>query len=175
VGVLDPKVLEKGIPDGAYKPLTGDDKKVCASLKKKNQSFAVKGQRDLFTQSAVVKVVPSVSCFEDLKEDDLQGVRRKEQAYQAWRQDPAIQQELQRADAYTAAFFLPKQDTTQDHVPVSQNLDELERGSLLSPAMASAIGKAATAFRFLHWHLAFPDAMKADGFDCVLGNPPWEM
>jgi hypothetical protein len=175
VGVLDPKVLEKGIPDGAYKPLTGDDKKVCASLKKKNQSFAVKGQRDLFTQSAVVKVVPSVSCFEDLKEDDLQGVRRKEQAYQAWRQDPAIQQELQRADAYTAAFFLPKQDTTQDHVPVSQNLDELERGSLLSPAMASAVSTAAAAFRFLHWHLAFPDAMKADGFDCVLGNPPWEM
>lgn len=175
VGVLDPKVLEKGIPDGAYKPLTGDDKKVCANLKKKNQSFAVKGQRDLFTQSAMVKVVPSASCFEDIKEDDLQGVRRKEQAYQAWRQDPAIQQELQRADAYTAAFFLPKQDTTQDFVPVSQNLDELERGSLLSPAMASAVAKAADDFRFLHWHLAFPNAMRAGGFDCVLGNPPWEV
>jgi hypothetical protein len=174
VGVLDPKVLEKGIPDGAYKPLTGDDKKVCASLKKKNQSFALKGQRDLFTQSAMVKVVPSASCFEDIKEDDLQGVRRKEQAYQAWRQDPAIQQELQRADAYTASFFLSKQESTQDHVPVSQNLDELERGSLLSPAMASAVAKAAAAFRFLHWHLAFPEAMKAGGFDCVLGNPPWE-
>jgi hypothetical protein len=174
VGVLDPKVLEKGIPDGAYKPLTGDDKKVCTSLKKKNQSFAVKGQRDLFTQSAMVKVVPSASSYEDITEDDLQGVRRKEQAYQAWRQDPAIQQELQRADAYTATFFLPKQDTTQDFVPVSQNLDELERGSLLSPAMASVVRTAAEDFRVLHWHLAFPDAMKAGGFDCVLGNPPWE-
>jgi hypothetical protein len=118
--------------------------------------------------------VPSASCFEDIKEDDLQGVRRKEQAYQAWRQDPAIQQELQRADAYTAAFFLPKQDSTQEHVPVSQNLDELERGSLLSPAMTSAVRTAAEDFRILHWHLAFPDAMKAGGFDCVLGNPPWE-
>jgi hypothetical protein len=174
VGVFDPEVLEKGIPDGAYKPLTGDDKKVCANLKKKNQLFAVKGQRDLFTQSAMVKVVPSASCFEDIKEDDLQGVRRKEQAYQAWRQDPAIQQELLRADAYTAAFFLAKQETTQDLVPVTENLDDLERGSLLSPVMASAVTRAAESFRFLHWHLAFPDAMKAGGFDCVLGNPPWE-
>jgi hypothetical protein len=36
------------------------------------------------------------------------------------------------------------------------------------------VQKAADDFRFLHWHLAFPDVMKASGFDCVLGNPPWE-
>ena len=36
VGVFDPKVLEEGIPDEAYKPLTGDNKTVCTSLKKEN-------------------------------------------------------------------------------------------------------------------------------------------
>ncbi|MFM9104632.1 MAG: hypothetical protein ACKOPS_26320, partial [Cyanobium sp.] len=38
VGVFDPKVLEQGIPDEAYKPLTGDEKVVCTSLKKDNQA-----------------------------------------------------------------------------------------------------------------------------------------
>jgi hypothetical protein len=174
VGVFDPKVLDEGIPDGAYKPLTGDEKKICASLKKKNQNFVVKGQADLFTFDAMGTAMPSSTAFEDIAEEDLQAVRRKEKAYQAWRKDPAIQLELQRADAYTAAFFLPKKEDTQDLVPLSQNLDAIKKGAVLSPEMADAVAKAAEDFRFLHWHLAFPEAMRAGGFECVLGNPPWE-
>lgn len=174
VGVFDPKVLDAGIPDGAYKPLTGDNKTICTSLKKQNQAFVVQGQADLFSAAGMAQAIPSARGFEAIEEDDLQAVRRKEQAYQAWRQDPAIQQELQRADAYTAAFFLPKNEVTLDLVPLSQNLDAIKRGSVLSPAMANAVAKAADDFSFLHWHLAFPEAMQAGGFDCVLGNPPWE-
>jgi hypothetical protein len=28
--------------------------------------------------------------------------------------------------------------------------------------------------RVLHWPLAFPQVFASGGFDCVLGNPPWE-
>ncbi|CAK6700545.1 Eco57I restriction-modification methylase domain-containing protein [Synechococcus sp. CBW1107] len=174
VGVFDPQALEDGIPDGAYKPLTGDDKKVCTSLKKTNQTFVVKGQADLFTANAMTQALPSAAGFEAIEENDLAAVRRKERAYQAWRNDPAIRQELQRADAYTAAFFLPKQEGKEHLVPVSQNLDAIQRGAELSSSMAEAVAKAADDFRFLHWHLAFPDVMGAGGFDCLLGNPPWE-
>jgi len=174
VGVFDPQALENGIPDGAYKPLTGDDKKVCTSLKKTNQTFLVKGQADLFSAAAMARAIPSATGFEAIEEDDLQAVRRKEQAFQAWRNDPAIRQELQRADAYTAAFFLPKQAGVEHLVPVSQNLDAIKLGAALSGPMAEAVAGAADDFRFLHWHLAFPDVMRAGGFDCLLGNPPWE-
>lgn len=174
VGVFDPQVLEAGIPDGAYKPLTGDDKASCTNLKKKNQAFVVQGQGDLFTASAMTPGLPSAMGFEAIEEEDLQAVHRKEQAYQAWRNDPAISQELQRADAYTAAFFLAKKEGTEPVVPVSQNLDAIRRGAELSAPMAQAIAKAAVDFRFLHWHLAFPEVMRAGGFDCALGNPPWE-
>ena len=174
VGVFDPQALEDGIPDGAYKPLTGDDKKVCTSLKKTNQTFVVKGQADLFTANAMTQALPSAAGFEAIEENDLEAVRRKERAYQAWRNDPAIRQELQRADAYTAAFFLPKQEGKEHLVPVSQNLDAIKRGAQLSGSMAEAVARAADDFRFLHWHLAFPDVMRAGGFDCLLGNPPWE-
>jgi hypothetical protein len=174
VGVFDPEVLNDGIPDGAYKPLTGDDRSICTLLKKKNQAFVVQGQGDLFTAWAMSQALPAAAGYEAIEEDDLAAVRRKELAYQAWRNDPAIRQELQRADAYTAAFFLAKQEGLEDLVPVSQNLEAIRQGSQLSPAMATAVAKAANDFRFLHWHLAFPEAMTAGGFDCVLGNPPWE-
>ena len=40
VGVLDPTLLENGIPADAYKALTGDDKKTCTELRKANKSAA---------------------------------------------------------------------------------------------------------------------------------------
>jgi hypothetical protein len=27
---------------------------------------------------------------------------------------------------------------------------------------------------FFHWPLEFPEVFTKNGFDCVLGNPPWE-
>ena len=36
IGVFDLKVLEKGVPDDAYKPLTGDDEEFAQQLKKQN-------------------------------------------------------------------------------------------------------------------------------------------
>jgi hypothetical protein len=46
IGVLDLKVLEQGIPDEAFDPVTGDDKQVARSLKKQNRSER-EGQRSL--------------------------------------------------------------------------------------------------------------------------------
>jgi hypothetical protein len=174
VGVFDPEVLKNGIPDGAYKPLTGDEKPVCASLKKANQQFNKRGQRDLFTFAAGTTALPSQSALEAVAEDNLAGVAAKAQAHKEWLQQPAVQQQLLAANAYTAAFFLPKTTASQLLVPISEHLDAALQGGSIPPQMAAAVSKAADDFRFLHWHLTFPDVMQAGGFDCLLGNPPWE-
>jgi hypothetical protein len=174
VGVFDPEVLKGGIPDGAYKPLTGDEKPVCTSLKKANQAFAKRGQRDLFSYAAGTTAVPSQAALEAVAEDNLAGVAAKAQAHREWLQQPAVQQQQQAANVYTAAFFLPKTTASQAVVPTSEHLDAVLQGGSIPPAMAAAVTKAADDFRFLHWHLAFPDVMQAGGFDCLLGNPPWE-
>jgi len=40
----------------------------------------------------------------------------------------------------------------------------------------SMILELANEYRFFHWHLEFPEVFYGEktGFDCVLGNPPWE-
>lgn len=174
VGVLDPEVLKDGIPDAAYKPLTGDDRATCTLLKAANQEFNVRGQRDLFSFAAGTTAVPSQGVFEGVEEDDLAGVEAKQQAYKDWLEQPAVQQQQLAANVYTAAFFLTKTAATKTAVPTSEHLDAARQGGGIPAAMAAAVNKAAKGFRFLHWHLAFPEAMKAGGFDCVLGNPPWE-
>ena len=50
VGVFDLNVLQKGIPDDAFKPVTGDDKKVAASIKKRNKKERQKWETDLKNQ-----------------------------------------------------------------------------------------------------------------------------
>jgi hypothetical protein len=174
VGVFDPEVLKDGIPDGAYKPLTGDEKPVCTSLKKANQAFAKRGQRDLFAFAAGTVAVPSQAALDAVTEDNLAGVAAKAQAHREWLQQPAVQQQLLAANVYTASFFLTKTTASQAMVPTSEHLDAVLQGGSIPPAMAAAVTKAADDFRFLHWHLAFPDVMQAGGFDCLLGNPPWE-
>jgi hypothetical protein len=118
--------------------------------------------------------VPSQAALEAVVEDNLAGVAAKAQAHREWLQQPAVQQQLLAANVYTAAFFLPKTTNTQAMVPTSEHLDAVLQGGSIPPAMAAAVTKAAADFRFLHWHLAFPDVMQAGGFDCLLGNPPWE-
>ena len=47
----------------------------------------------------------------------------------------------------------------------------------VSPHLKAQIRALAKQYRFFHWHLEFPAVFGADGeggFDCVLGNPPWE-
>jgi hypothetical protein len=174
VGLFDPKVLDGGIPDGAYKPLTGDEKEICTSLKKANQAFAKRGQGDLFSGIQAAIVTPSQEDFEAIEEEDLAGLRAKQQAYVEWLKEPEVQRQRLAANSYTAAFFLKKNATTRSLVPTSEHLDTLLRGGAMPDPMEAAVQQAAADFRFLHWHLAFPDAMAAGGFDCVLGNPPWE-
>ena len=175
VGVFDPKVLEAGIPDEAYKPLTGDDKPICTSLKKTNQAFRDRGQRDLFSAGTGNITVPGQSSFDQVEEEDLAGVAAKEQAYSDWNTLPEVRQARLAANTYTSTFFLLKDAKTRAQIPTSEHLDAVLRGGSLTTEMQTAVEGAASEFRFLHWHLTFPEIMKAGGFDCVLGNPPWEM
>jgi hypothetical protein len=40
--------------------------------------------------------------------------------------------------------------------------------------IVDAANQLAAEKGFFHWALEFPDVFENDGFDCILGNPPWE-
>jgi hypothetical protein len=53
-------------------------------------------------------------------------------------------------------------------------LRDFVQGKPLPEDLASEVAQLAEQYRFFHWHLAFPQVFDKGGFDCFLGNPPWD-
>ena len=181
VGVFDPKVLAQGIPDEAYKPLTGDDKTICTSLKKENASFRKAGQKGTLQGTLNLQTSPPINRsqqrlqeIEAMPETTLAEGSAKQAAYEAWEQERSSDPQSLAADLYTAAFFLPKIKDSRAKVPTTQHLLLVQIGQEIASDLELAVEQAAKDFRFFHWHLRFGEVMKKGGFDCVMGNPPWE-
>jgi hypothetical protein len=191
LGVSDLKVLEQGIPDAAYKPLTGDDKDVAKHYAQKNRRE--KAEKDRVTKGfGFDKAQDLLRNFETLRampEGTVEQIEAKvtrlraltEEGTSAWQLDTTC-------DLYVAAFLLPKDKKGGEHswqdglprrgaetVPTSGTLWEWLRGvQPYGPLFGAAIDSARTA-RAFHWPLEFPDVMARGGFDVSLGNPPWEV
>jgi hypothetical protein len=186
VGVFDPQVLEEGIPDEAYKPLTGDDKMVCSSLKKENAAArktnsrkgsnrGIQGSLDLSGTKPRRCSQEALQAIDAMPETTLAESAAKQAAYANWLEQSVQDPETLAADLFTAAFFLAKTSSSRATVPTTEHLLKLLSGQAVEEAMEEAVVQAAHNFRFFHWHLRFGEVMDKGGFDCVLGNPPWEM
>lgn len=60
--------------------------------------------------------------------------------------------------------------------PTQQELIQLRNGGELDARLVERVKELSERLNFLHWELAFPKVFSGEnpGFDCVLGNPPWE-
>lgn len=175
LGVLDPQVLEHGIPDEAYTALSGDDKAVASALKKQNKADLKSWRRmaggDLLTQAGLAAQAVSVERLADDTPEHLAAKRR------AWSQAEAEAQRstyARLADTYVAAFLAPKASGTQDTVPLSGYLWGVLSGQAPKAAVEDAAQALCRAHGVFHWWLAFPQVAAKGGFDVMLGNPPWE-
>ena len=115
--------------------------------------------------------------IEGMPEDDLDQIAAKRAEFQKWQETGWINQK-RACDLWTAAFFIPKQVVPPlpglYEVPLTDNVWTAWSGTLPPPKLTRAVDKAADNGAFLHWPLVFADVMKDGGFDCVVGNPPWE-
>jgi hypothetical protein len=175
VGVLDMKVLEEGIPDEAFTPVSGDDKKVASAFKKRNKDER-KGQATLQFDSVdhvhhfAKESVDLISIEEDTPAD----VRRKKEAYEKSRQKPDWWHDWVAANLWTAAFFSQLTQFDDSLVPTYERFMTFLRGRQVDPRLEGAAIALATELRFFHWQLEFPEVFQSGGFDVVVGNPPWD-
>lgn len=182
LGVFDLKVLEDGIPDAAYKPLTGDDKDVARFYDRANKDAkAGQGSFDFTGGRSALPTAPLSAEFADLRdlpEDTVEHVEAKAKAYRSLRKQEAFQRTRMGCNLYVSAFLaqktgdVPRGDAERT-VPTSEDVWlAVGQGKGRRKVMENA--RAASRARALHWPLEFPDVMAKGGFDVVLGNPPWE-
>lgn len=183
LGVFDLKVLEKGIPDGAYKPLTGDDKEAAKLAGKVNKQQRESKNHDLFATADAADLAAAARKLHDMAEDSPAQLKAKSDAFSSLRKGKSWWAKKTACDLYLAAFLRPKHfrksematSKALDLVPTTLDVRNALAGSQGNPQLtALAIDLAGIAYAF-HWPLEFADVMAAGGFDIVIGNPPWEV
>jgi N-6 DNA Methylase len=192
LGVFDLDTLRHGIPDAAYKPLTGDDKETAKYFAKRNRDErAGQGSLDFARGGgrlpAAAPLAAAARSLRAMPEDSVEEIRAKRRHFETGRADPRSWAWHIAADLYTAAFLVPKlapcPDTGTGGVPANRNTvtipttghvwDALAGRTVYGPLVGRAQDLSGRASAF-HWPLEFPDVIAAGGFDVVLGNPPWE-
>jgi hypothetical protein len=186
-----PKLLAEGLPDEAFKPIEGDDKKVAATLAKQNKAER-SAQGSLFDIDMVAantelgEQVLDVVAAPVLSLSDVHVQQRRLRAYA----DSAdYRRQRLAADSWCAAFVWPKAAGAPKAI-THRTVTQLTDGDdALDEASRAEVERLAAEYRFFHWHLEFPHIFPtvavgddtvnpatgwAGGFSAVLGNPPWE-
>jgi hypothetical protein len=178
IGMFEAEALKRGIPDEAFKPVTGDDKKAASAIKKRNKKERESPTRRLRFERTPLGRLEDLALqlgqLSEVAEDSPGDVKRKAELYRRIHESPDTHRAHRAANLWTAAFFAPLTRPDDPAVPTTESLKEfIESGTGYGPMIGQA-DSLALKHRFFHWFLEFPEVFAGGGFDVVLGNPPWE-
>lgn len=180
LGLLDLSMLEKGIPDQAYKVLSGEDKDFCVSLKKFNKSARSSLESWLKSNNLNIRTESSIqemSHLESMLDEDTTSVKRKKTAWLEFCEHSTNSLANKAANVFVGAFLMEKK-LYQDlpYIPTTATIDHILNDQI-QPQDLKAIDladKLCKDHNVFHWPIRFPQIFNNGGFDVVLGNPPWE-
>ena len=175
-----PALMDAGVPDDAFKPLTGDlpPKPVASASKEDKEAFAQakahltalrarnKLERKHREQGTldfgpaiseyVGKLAKDLAVLDAMGDDSVDAIAEREARFAEIQHSEAAERAKFAADAWCAAFVAPK--TADDPVIT----DEVVRNCSKSPErvpreVRATIEAMADQYRFLHLHVTFPD------------------
>ncbi|MDO5500966.1 MAG: N-6 DNA methylase, partial [Propionibacteriaceae bacterium] len=181
-----PALIDSGVPDGAFKELDGDDKKVASALRKKNKAqFARQGLLSLGPTTDIETLASDRKALLGPSED-MAAIEDKRRLWEQIQANPDRQRAIEQADAWCAAFVWPMTAETEASAPTSAVVEALgsDTSGLGLDATRHVVAELAQQYRFFHWHLEFPEVFLGSGpdgtegwsggFTLMIGNPPWE-
>ena len=178
-----PDLIKKGIPEEAFKAVGNDNPDICTKLKKKvkkqleqlckveepSEQYGFKFKRN--ETDELLKLREKLNKHKQEKTDDVEAVEEEfihleqlEKKFKDW----------VMADVWTAAFFIEKEEHDLELYPTNSTLQSLKENQPVSPDLIKKVMKLSSKYNFFHYHLEFPEVFDKGGFDCLLGNPPWE-
>ncbi len=175
-----PELIAGGLPDDAFKPIQGDDKKVCTALKKRNKRERDGKQMDLglpmvAEAHAEYNTLTSRSQgIDQAPDNNLKEIERKAAQFRTLVVSTEYRHQQTVANAWCAAFVFPKTADAPEPITTDTIRRLEEDADPLNADQHEEVDRLVNQYQFFHWGLAFPEVFAQDGFDCVLGNPPWE-
>ncbi len=178
-----PDLISGSIPDDAFKPIRGDDKKLTSAYRKRNReerkawesgqlSFSL---RTLYKNRAAIE--RGYEQVDEVSEGSVAAVREKAARYAMLQRSDEMLHARRLADAWCAGFVWPKREGAPDALTHETFARLTQDVYTLSDKTEGMIEFIAGRYKFFHWPLSFPNVFSEDGsggFDVVFGNAPWE-
>lgn len=179
LGLLDLAPLKEGIPDQAFKALTGDDREVVRALGAENRKARKAFEKARLGQLGMGFEDPGLAgkfaALDAMPDDDVVAAQAKRRRWDELQGEVHHDRQALAADCFLAAFLSPKKATTAGKVPTSATLLGVLDGSVPEThSRVQGARRVCLEANVLHWKLTFPQVFENGGFDVVLGNPPWE-
>ncbi|NUQ79469.1 MAG: N-6 DNA methylase [Polyangiaceae bacterium] len=173
-----PELLAKGVPDEAWDPIEGDDKKTASALKKQNKKERSELTLDFGAPpaSTYARIGEGARAVDEAADEELSEVLQKERRWAELLASTPYDHQRFVADMWCSAFVWRKEPgVLRDMAPTEGVFRAHQKdGSRVPAALRKEVERLLEAYHFFHWHLAFPQVFGRGGFDVVLGNPPWE-
>ena len=157
-----PELISDGIPDDAFKPIEGDDKKLTSAYKKRNReerkaweaaSSPSPSARSTTNREAIERGYEEI---EEVEESSVAAVREKAARYAALQNSDEMFHARRLADAWCAAFVWPKKEGAPEAITQEVFADLTHDAHALPNRTEEEIERIAQRYNFFHWHLAFP-------------------
>lgn len=118
-------------------------------------------------------IIPKAS-FANLPRS-LEELKQRENTLREWQKTPAWRRIKFLYDLWTAAFILPRAASASGCIgPGPRDVANFAQGGRIAQNVARAAHDLARGWQFFHYEPMFPEVAAKGGFDCILGNPPWE-
>ncbi|NBT26126.1 MAG: restriction endonuclease, partial [Actinobacteria bacterium] len=190
------ETMNKGIPSEAFAASGTDTRELVRVLRQANRKAIADRARGVdasqlnmglaagagassfdHTQSEAAAQVRAIVDAPEATVDDVRQVARAYSDYLTGVGRPR----REPFDAWTAAFFWPLAEVVTLKVPGPPTSRSFAYPEAVATSpkydtegQVEVVADLALRHRFFHWPVEFPEVFVRGGFDCVLGNPPWE-
>ena len=177
-----PELVNNGLPVGAYETSSGREwhvgNKLRKRVRKENKDRRKTNSRSLASFGQGIKDHVSLAEeLDSLEEQTKADIHKKEKLYKKFRESQSYQKQKAAYDLWTSAFFWPMERGIAEEYPTPKTIDQIRRNEELSEELAGMVDRAskiAERNNFFHWPIEYPSVYQEGGFDCIIGNPPWD-
>ncbi len=169
--------MPKQIPSAAFEP-KGKDSKEAKALRRSwrdRNAALIDPEGEQMELGAEPPPAPDPHLepppIGDGPESSTAEVAERAAAYVAYREREDVRRYENAADLWAAAFLWPEDG---GEAPSSAEYWAAREGEPLADDLLGTGLGLARELPFFHWSLRFPEIRERGGFDCVVGNPPWE-
>lgn len=170
------ELMRNGIPSIAFERDDKEEKKMTSFYKKKNKEELENGIDDVEEEIALADDASKLVDVLESNEDTPEQVHIKNNYYNSLRERKEFKRIKLLYDMWVDSFYADLSGTDST-IPTQITFNKVKCSSKeIERELEESIEKNAQEYKFFHWEIEFPEVFLRSnrGFDCVLGNPPWE-